>query len=130
MVIAPSVSSMRRCREGWCTSRRLERVRRPVTMSCQPGRPCVPLDGVPPPAQVAGDGPQAHTLAQQAVDQGMMGPHPFRSTAGRQHGGWPGFPVGGLRAGGLTVRWRYCGAQAVAMRRDALLDGLAEVLEV
>ncbi|MFF4506900.1 hypothetical protein [Streptomyces sp. NPDC001401] len=59
------------------------------------------------------------------MDQGVMGPHPLGSAAGRQHGeGQPGLAVGGL-----TLRRRNSGAQAVAVRRDALLDGLAEVLE-
>ena len=59
-----------------------------------------------------------------------MDPHPLRSTAGRHYRDGPlGLAVNSPCAGGLAVRWRDSGAQAVAIRRDALPDGLAEVLK-
>ncbi len=83
----------------------------------------VPLDGVTAPAQVARDLPNPHTLLQQTVDQGMMDPQPRRETpvAVRCRGGRRSLSRGPRRLPGR------CRVKAGAVRRNALLDGLAEV---
>lgn len=97
------------------------------------GRTGVTLDGVPSPAQVAGDGTKPHALAQQAVDQRMVGRiRSARRPVGRAGGSFVSVCArlaSMSTSAGLVVRLRVDRAQAVAMRGDALLDRLAQVLE-
>ncbi|MEY9996991.1 hypothetical protein ABIE67_009023 [Streptomyces sp. V4I8] len=58
----------------------------------------------------------------------MMGSHPLGPAAGGHHGDGQR-DLGGPRVGGRGIRWWGGGAQAVAMCRDAFLDGLVEALE-
>ena len=87
----------------------------------------VALDGMQSPAQVPGDLPQAAPLGEQPVDErvvladaaGVL-PGRLRPPGVRRVRGWRGVACGGGSAG------RFC--QAGAVRGDAPLDGLGEVL--
>ena len=95
------------------------------------GGASIPLDGVPPPAQVASDGTQPHPIAQQTVDQSVMSAHPLCAPAGRE-GERRRLDIAGtvgLRSGDCLAGLRGDGAQVAAVRGNALLDGLTEVLE-
>ncbi|MFE3187111.1 hypothetical protein ACFXKR_40675 [Streptomyces violascens] len=94
------------------------------------GRASVSLDGVPTPAQVPGDGAQAHALVQQALDQGMMRAHTLGPGPGWQH-----VPhrislnhAADLQHGTFLARRKDDGAQLVPVGCDALLDCLTNVL--
>ncbi|MDQ1013483.1 hypothetical protein QFZ43_000032 [Streptomyces afghaniensis] len=83
----------------------------------------VSLDGVPSPAQVAGDVADAHALGEKVVDQCVVSARPLGEPAGRIR---PFIPLVGCRCGGclpLGLRLR-AGRWQVAQARTVGGDGL------
>jgi hypothetical protein len=95
------------------------------------GRAGVPLDGVPPPAQVAGNVAQANALGEEIVDEGVVGAGSFGELAGRvfRFGVFAGCRNSGCLPCGLGFRrGRRQVVQAGAVAGDGLLDRGGEVL--
>jgi len=92
----------------------------PVCQLLPGGGAGVALDGVQAPAQVPGDLPQPALFGQQSVDQRVVAPGAVGVLPGRLRRGGRRLLVGSRRGTG------FC--QAGAVRGDAPLDGLGEVL--